>query len=608
MLTLTPELTGAMQRIAALLGSGDLTGAHEALAAIVAAHPDYAEALRLLGVTRQALGDAAGAEPLLRQALALDPNWTPTLASLGELLIATGRGTEAESLLRRAASGSAPFPRAALVLARYLNDSGRPAEALAAATPLAVTGRADSELAAQHVRALVALGRGQEAVAGYRHMQQAAPGQAAAADALALALNLTGQHEEASRVADQTLASGHKSALLLNTYARSLIAQGVGLDRAETVLRECLALEPRLIDAHNTLAQLVWMRTGDLAKATATLDEVLARAPADASLLAAKAAILQGAGDARGAYECLAPLAAHSQAPPTLLVRAGLAALEFDPTTAVGLAERALRIMPGNTAARTLLAAARLGVGEPQAALAECATLLARDPDEQYLIALQTTAWRMQGDPRYERLCDYRNLVMPFQLRPPPGWADLASFLEEVRESLKRMHDPNGHALLFQSLRNGTETTQDLARSADPVIRALFQSFVSPIERYLRHIGQGPDPLRRRNSGRWRFNGAWSVRLHSSGFHANHVHPRGWISSACYLELPDSMRNRNSEEGVLTFAAPGLLTQPPLPAQHAVRPEPGMLVLFPSYFWHGTVPFRSEQARMTVAFDAVPAL
>jgi hypothetical protein len=31
-----------------------------------------------------------------------------------------------------------------------------------------------------------------------------------------------------------------------------------------------------------------------------------------------------------------------------------------------------------------------------------------------------------------------------------------------------------------------------------------------------------------------------------------------------------------------------------------------MLVLFPSYFWHGTVPFSSEQARLTVAFDAVP--
>jgi hypothetical protein len=30
-------------------------------------------------------------------------------------------------------------------------------------------------------------------------------------------------------------------------------------------------------------------------------------------------------------------------------------------------------------------------------------------------------------------------------------------------------------------------------------------------------------------------------------------------------------------------------------------------VLFPSYFWHGTLPFESDQPRMTVAFDALPA-
>jgi len=219
---------------------------------------------------------------------------------------------------------------------------------------------------------------------------------------------------------------------------------------------------------------------------------------------------------------------------------------------------------------------------------------------------LQTTAWRMLGDPRYERLCDYGKLVMPFELRPPPPWRDLTSFLHELRASLDRLHDPKGHALLFQSLRHGTETTQDLSRSSEPVIQALFQSFVAPIERYLKHIGHGMDPLRRRNGGRWRFNGAWSVRLHSSGFHANHVHPRGWISSACYIELPESMRKRESEEGVLSFGEPGLMTSPRLAAQYTVRPEPGMLVLFPSYFWHGTVPFNSDQPRLTVAFDAVP--
>jgi hypothetical protein len=28
--------------------------------------------------------------------------------------------------------------------------------------------------------------------------------------------------------------------------------------------------------------------------------------------------------------------------------------------------------------------------------------------------------------------------------------------------------------------------------------------------------------------------------------------------------------------------------------------------VFPSYFWHGTLPFRSDSPRLTVAFDMVP--
>ena len=33
-----------------------------------------------------------------------------------------------------------------------------------------------------------------------------------------------------------------------------------------------------------------------------------------------------------------------------------------------------------------------------------------------------------------------------------------------------------------------------------------------------------------------------------------------------------------------------------------------VLALFPSYMWHGTVPFEDEQPRMTIAFDMRPAL
>jgi hypothetical protein len=280
--------------------------------------------------------------------------------------------------------------------------------------------------------------------------------------------------------------------------------------------------------------------------------------------------------------------------------------MDFDPAAALALAERVLQALPGNYTARKLLCAAYLGVGEGARALAESATLLAGAPDDQYLIAMQTTALRLLNDPRYELLCDYDRMVFSAFLETPAGWPDLPSFLADVASRLDTLHNPHGHRLLYQSLRGGTETTRDLSRSEDPVIQALFRTFAEPIARYREHIGQGDDALRRRNRGPARFNGGWSVRLRSAGYHTSHVHPRGWISSACYIQLPDSMRAGHTAQGILSFGAPGMLTEPSLPAELSVRPEIGLLVLFPSYFWHGTLPFHSDQPRLSVAFDAVP--
>ena len=600
-----PALIDTMRQISALLKTGSYRPAHDQLESIVEAHPEFVEALRLLAGTKQALGDTPAAELLLRRALTLDPTWTPTLATLGELLLTDGRGAEAESLLQRAAAGPPPYARAALLLARYYNDSGKPAQALAIAAPLCASGKADAELSAQHIAALAALGRQADAVSGYRALAQGAPNNAEVAHALAMALNAANQHDEAAGVAQQALTLGSKSAALYNTYSRSLIAQRE-FERAESLLRDCVQLEPRLLEAQNNLAQLIWMRTGDLAQATAPLDQALQTFGNEDALWAAKAAILQAGGDARAAYACLAPRAARPQTPPMLLIRAGLAALDFDSAIALALAERALRAMPANATARSLLVAAQLGVGDARDALPHCDVLLAGAPDDQYLIALQTTAWRLLGDSRYGEFCDFKNLILPVQLAAPAPWTDIAAFITDLRVSLNRLHDPNGHPLLFQSLRHGTETTQDLSRSADPVIQALFKSFAAPIREYLGRIGAGSDPLRRRNHGDWRFNGSWSVRLRTSGHHRNHVHPRGWISSACYVALPDCMSDARTDEGILTFGQPSILTTPALPAEYSVRPSVGMLVLFPSYFWHGTVPFSSDQPRLTVAFDAVP--
>src|ERR1700686_5364796 len=598
-------LAESMRRISGLLQSGQYSAAHSQLESLVTANPDYVEGLRLLAGTKQALGDLAQAESLLRRALENDPLWTPTLTTLAELLLSAGRSSEAVPLLQRAVQCSPPSPRAALLLVRYYLDVGRPAAALEIATPWCNSGKVDDDLSALHVAAYAALGRQSEAVANYRRLVALAPDNPIAAHALAVALNAANQPEKAERVVRQTLSRTRPTAALHHPHARSLITLE-RFEQAELALRECVRLEPRLAEAHNSLAQLIWMRTGNIIEATRPLDQALEIYEHDDALWATKAALLQGAGDARGGYACLAKRAARPQPPPMLLIRAGLAALDFDPVTALTLAEQAMRAQPNNPTARKLLCAAYLGVGDGAKATAECATLLKATPDDQYLIAMQTTALRLLNDPRYETLCDYDKMVLSTTLETPPGWSDLASFLTELTSRLNALHNPHGHRLLYQSLRQGTETTQDLSRSQDPVIQALFHAFATPIARYRDHIGQGEDPLRRRNRGVSRYNGSWPGRLQSAGYHTSHVHPRGWISSACYIQLPDSMRAGHPAEGILSFGAPGMVTTPSLDAELSVRPEVGLLVLFPSYFWHGTLPFHSDQPRLTVAFDVVP--
>lgn len=590
-----------LRRIGGLLQAGRYTDSHAQLERVVAEHPRFAEAHRLLGGCKLALGDAGGAEVSLRRAFAIDPNWAPTLTTLGELLLGSGRVAEAESMLRRAATRD---PHAALVFARYCNDRRQFQEALNVLAPFCMNGNVDAELVTQHVVALASLGRADETVQHYQRLASASPDNPVANHALAIALDAANRPADAERAAQNAIASGNKSAAVHYTHARSLIALGE-FERAETALRDCVRQAPRNVDAQNSLARLVWMRTGDIAQSTAMLDEALRMFADDETLLAAKAAVLQGAGDAKTAYVCLQSKVSQPRASPALLVRAGLAALEFDSAGARELAERALRANPDDSSALVLLVAAQLGVGDAENALRNCETLLAASPDDQYLIALQTTAWRLLDDPCYAERCDYANLVVPSSLDAPPGWSDLSGFLGDVKRSLDQVHAPLSHPLLFQSLRNGTETTGDLARSDDPVIRALFTAFDAPIRDYLARIGHGSDPLRRRNRGAYRFNGGWSVRLRSAGFHNSHVHPRGWISSACYIDLPNRM-NDDKPEGYLSFGVPSLRTTPLLAAEHTVRPRVGMLVLFPSYFWHGTVPFTSDRTRLTVAFDVVP--
>jgi tetratricopeptide (TPR) repeat protein len=211
-----------------------------------------------------------------------------------------------------------------------------------------------------------------------------------------------------------------------------------------------------------------------------------------------------------------------------------------------------------------------------------------------------SAAWRMTGDRRWDWLDADGSLVGVYDLsdRLPP--------LDKLADTLRTLHTTNGQPLV-QSVRGGTQTDGHLFQMIDPTIVALREAIRAAVcehaaalpDRDARHPTLAPPrkPIR--------FSGAWSVRLRAGGFHANHVHPMGWLSSALYIVLPPDLGR--DESGVLTLGDPSAPSLPlDLPPVRTVEPKPARLALFPSWMWHGTRPF-GEGERMTVAFDvAVP--
>lgn len=85
-----------------------------------------------------------------------------------------------------------------------------------------------------------------------------------------------------------------------------------------------------------------------------------------------------------------------------------------------------------------------------------------------------------------------------------------------------------------------------------------------------------------------------------------HVHPLGWISSAYYVDVPQEIADSDAHGGGIKFGEPDIDIGEMGKPRRRIQPAVGRLVLFPSYMWHGTVPFESQTSRMTVAFDVVP--
>jgi tetratricopeptide (TPR) repeat protein len=417
-----------------------------------------------------------------------------------------------------------------------------------------------------------------------------------------LAATLGDLHDAAGALAatDRAFAKGGNAPETWLVRARALQELG-RTEEAEQSFVEAIRRRADYAAAHRDLAQLLWMREGTLDAAMRYLDE----APDTIELTLVRVAILGNAGVQDRAARLLD--LALARAPDVVELRLAAATIARERGNArahLDHATHALRHSPASIDAARAVTEALLHAGRIDEAASLAERVAAAAPDDQAAIALMATAWRLAGDRRYAALCEDPALISGSMIATPPGWATLPAFLGDLAAALDGLHRFRAHPL-GQSVRHGSQTSVDLTRAEAPPIRALFAALDAPIRAHIAALGRGDDPVRRRVRGDYRFSGAWSVRLGGDGFHTDHVHPNGWLSSAFYVSLPEAVDR--PPEGWLAFDRPGVPTRPSLPPFRRLRPVPGMLALFPSYLWHGTEPFAGGGTRLTVAFDLLPA-
>lgn len=573
--------------------AGDYAAAARLADELLARQPGLVPALQLSGLAQMRLGRPDVARQRLEAALKATPNDSNLLNSYGNALEALG---ETDAAL-------AAFQRALKI------------------TPSLV----DAHL--NIGRVALKLGDAETAVAAYRRACDLAPDRAGAWHGLGLAHAEAGDPDAAAQALDRSLSVRPSIGAL---HARAKLEHDRGGD-SRPFWDRALAAAPGHPDLVVGRAAAL-RRAGDEAAAIAQLQALVEALPDAVTAHSALARMRFEAGQADG-FD-----AGYAQALPRSANPGALWAAWFSSLLQAGRAEEVLAKLD---AARPALgektaryeAAAATDAGQLERAEAALRRLdLTRDPELQVVnmrrllkanradeaarfgepLAVEAgrrniwpylaTAWRLTNNRRWDWLEGDPRLIAADDL--PLSAAELA----ETAEVLRAQHQARSHPL-DQTLRGGSQTEGDLFAHGHPAIARLKAALAEAVRRFVDQLPT-PDPrhpLLGPGRERFRFAGAWSVRLTGKGFHINHVHEKGWISSAFYVAVPEGVgEGAEDHAGWLAFGLPpaelGLALEP----IRLIAPRPGRLALFSSLMWHGTLPF-DEGERLTVAFDVASA-
>lgn len=539
----------------------------------------------------------------MRRSVAADPGNPEFRSNLGQLLAARGKVADGIAELEQAIALAPGFRPARLALARLANQALDHTRAEQHARLLVAADDRDGEAWSALGSALYGLQRTGEATVALRRAVEFAPGYATARQNLATVLAAEERSEEALALIAECDRLGIRDRSLDRARARALM-QLDRYDESESVLIGLVAVAPDDLDAQFLLSQLRHVRGDpDFAR---TIREAADRTDAPLAVRMAYADMMRRAGATVVAEELLRDLIGRHGSRPELLGSLGTILQESGRyAEAVTVSRAAAAAQPDNATAAENMVAALLSAGEARDALPTIERFRTLAPQDQRWITYRADVARQCGENLFDEWCGLEQLVRVYDVEPPPGYASMAEFHAVLRPALLARHTQMLHPL-DQSLRFGTQTSRGLTTDSDPAIGAFLSALTAPLAAYQAEIGHSAaHPFLERNTTAVRLAGCWSVCLRRGGFHVNHIHPQGWISSAYYVSVPAEAADRAGRYGWLKFGEPRF----PMPAGKAgrfVEPRPGMLVLFPSYLWHGTTPIQGAEPRLTIAFDAVP--
>ena len=419
---------------------------------------------------------------------------------------------------------------------------------------------------------LEALERPDEAEAAYRRALELKPDFAEACFNRGNALKSMGRLHEAVSEYRQALemAPGHADGH--NNYGSAMREMGK-LDEAAAAYRRTLRIEPRHVDAHYNLG-IVLQEQEQLVDAIAAYRKALEINPAFAGACVNLGYALQKSGRLAEAIDTY---------------------------------RRAIAIAPNYPGAHVNLGDALLERGDAKAAAAACKAYLEEHPGDTALLAWRAIVLH-ELDER-EAACtlvDFDRFIRPVRLEAPEPFSSLAEFNAALADHVSRhpslVYAPTRHATRF-----GKHSGELLAEPKGPVAH-LEEKIRGAVEVYIRSLPADPAHPFLNNPPRRFGLTAWSIILEGQGHQVPHIHPSAWLSGVYYVRLPEIIgQTGQGEAGWIEFGRPPehfhCTAEPEV---RVFQPEEGLMLLFPSYFYHRTVPFESADVRISISFDVLP--